>query len=157
MKIERTHDMALVAEIMRDPAIWPHVHDDATPADWAPTDAEGFFWMLVTLDNGDVGGVFLVHALNGYCYEMHTCLLPRTWGEQAAKAAQMLAGWVFNVAGGEKLVTNVPANNRAARRFALAGGMQQEGINRASFMKGGKMIDQIFLGITKGEWLCQQQ
>lgn len=158
MILERTHDMALVASIMRDPAIWPHVHDDSTPDDWTPTDADSFYWMLVTLDSGDVGGVFLAHPLNTYCYEMHTCMLPHTWGAQAAAAAQMLAGHVFNELGAHKLVTNVPAYNRAARRFAIAGGMQQEGINRVSFMKNGRMIDQIMLGITKQEWkLCQQQ
>jgi RimJ/RimL family protein N-acetyltransferase len=157
MNLMRTHDMALVASIMRSPAIWPHVHDDGTPDDWAPTDADSFHWMLVTLDSGEVGGVFLLHALNSHCFEMHTCLLPHAWGEQAAAAAQMLAGHVFHELGGEKLVTNVPVYNRAARRFAIAGGMQHEGINRASFMKGGRMIDQVFLGITKQEWLCQQQ
>lgn len=156
MKLSRTHDMALVASIMRHPAIWPHVHDDSTPEDWVPSDADCFHWMLVTVD-GDVGGVFLVHAVNGYCYEMHTCLLPHLWGDKAAAAAQMLAGWVFRDTPAQKLVTNVPAYNRAARRFAIAGGMRQEGINRASFMKNGVMVDQIMLGITKEELICQQQ
>jgi RimJ/RimL family protein N-acetyltransferase len=34
--------------------------------------------------------------------------------------------------------------------------MQQEGINRASYLRNGELIDQIMLGITKQEWLCQQ-
>lgn len=156
MLIERTHDMELVDSIMRHPQIWPHVHDDGAE-DWQPVDHEGIFWMLITRDNGEVGGVFMVHATNSYCYEMHTCLLPETWGAEAARAAQLLAGWVFRETPAEKLVTNVPAYNRAARRFAIAGGMQQEGVNRASFMKNGVMVDQIMLGITKEELICQQQ
>ena len=157
MILGRTHDMALVASIMRNPAIWPHVHDDGTPLDWAPTDHESFYWMLVTLDSGAVGGVFLVHQVNSFCHEMHTCLLPEVWGQQAYEAGQKLAAWVFSELNCQKLITAVPAYNRLALRFAKRGGMQQEGINRASFMRNGVMVDQIMLGITKEELICQQQ
>lgn len=157
MKLMRTRDMVLVESIVRHPAIWPHVHDDGA-ADWRPIDCDGLDWMLVTLDDGSPAGVFMVHGLNSYCREMHSCLLPRMWGSEAAQAAQMLLSWAFTDTMCEKMVTNVPAYNRAALRFAKAGGMTQEGINRASFMRNGVMIDQIMLGITKPEWKsCQQQ
>lgn len=157
MKLERTHDMDLVGAIMRHPAIWPHVHDDGV-TDWAPIDHEAIHWMLVVLDNGEPGGLFMVHALNSFCYEMHTALLPRMWGAESAKAGQMLAAWVFTETQCRKLVTNVPAYNRAARRFAVAAGGRQEGVNRSSFMRHGVMVDQIFYGITIQEWTsCQQQ
>ena len=46
----------------------------------------------------------------------------------------------------------------ASRKLAKAGGMVQEGVNRASFFRGGSMVDQIEFGITKQEWeTCQQQ
>jgi len=158
MRLSRTHDMGLVASIMAHPAIWPHVHDDGTPSDWAPVDHDGFHWILVELESSGAGGVFLVHALNSYCFEMHTCLLPHMWGPEAARAAQMLLAWAFTDTGCLKMVTNVPAYNRAALRFARAGGMTQEGINRASYMRNGALVDQIMLGITKQEWTtCQQQ
>ena len=69
----------------------------------------------------------------------------------------MLLSWAFLEANCRKMVTSVPAYNRAALRFAKAGGMTQEGINRASYLHAGQMVDQIMLGITKEEWLCQQQ
>lgn len=155
MRLERTHDMALVRQIVTHPAIWPHVHEDATPDDWAPTDHEGFMWMLVT-DEKPLG-VFLLHARGVACLEMHTCLLPETWGHRAAEAAQLLAGWVFHETDCRKLITAVPAYNRAALRYAIAGGMQKEGVNRRSYLHGGEMVDQYMLGITKEEWLCQQR
>lgn len=156
MKLTRTRDMALVERIVWHPAIWPHVHDDGAE-DWAPADHDGIWWMLVTMGDSAPAGVFMVHQANSYCCEMHTCLLPQMWGTEAARAAQMLLRWAFMETECRKMITNVPAYNRAAFRFAKAGGMQQEGINRASFMRNGQMIDQIMLGITKEEWLCQQQ
>jgi RimJ/RimL family protein N-acetyltransferase len=147
--------MGLVGRIVSDPAIWPHIHDDAT-AEFVPIlDNEAVHWMLI--DDGAPAGVFMVHAHNSVCYEMHTCLLPRTWGQQAKDAAQLLLAWAFEDTDCQKMITTVPAYNRPALRFAKAGGMQQEGINRASFMRNGELIDQIMLGITKQEWkTCQQ-
>lgn len=152
MRLTRTHDMEIVRSIMADPAIFPHIHDDSV-TECAPVDHEGFSWMLVSDDAP--AGVFLVHALNSICYQMHTCLLPRIWGRGAANAAQMLLAWAFNETACQKMTTAVPAYNRAALRFARAGGMTQEGINRASFLRNGALIDQIMLGITKKEWACQ--
>lgn len=157
MKVERTHNMALVAAIMGHPAIWPHIHEDGTLAP-EPVDHEGFHWMLVTDDDNQPAGVFLVHARSAACFEMHTCLMPRIWGRKAAAAAQLLLAWAFTETVCQKMVTNVPGYNRVALRFAEAGGMQREGINRASFLRDGELIDQVMLGITKQEWTpCQQQ
>jgi RimJ/RimL family protein N-acetyltransferase len=156
MNIERTHDMVVVRSIMSHPAIWPHIHEDGM-IEPDPIDHENLNWILVTIDRTPVG-VFLVHAMSSICFQMHTCLLPRIWGFGAAQAAQLLLSWAFEETDCLKMVTNVPAYNRAALRFARAGGMTQEGINRASYVHNGALVDQIMLGITKQEWKsCQQQ
>ena len=155
MRAERTHDMQLVREIISHPAIWPHVHDDGV-TEPNPIDHEALYWVLIT-DEEKPLGVFLCHAHNTACYEMHTCILPESRGDKAAKAAQLFAGWMFNNTPCKKLITHVPEYNRIAYRFAKRGGMKDEGVNRASFLRYGVLIDQYLLGITKEEWLCQQQ
>lgn len=156
MMIERTHDMELVASIIEHPAIRPHVGDD--DAEFKAIDIDVLNWMLVRLDSGEASGVFLVHAQNSYCFEMHTCLLPSMHGPMASRAAQLLLQWAFEETQCAKMITRVPYYNRRALRFARANGMKQEGINRSSYMHRGVMIDQIMLGIKKEEWKsCQQQ
>ncbi|WP_313632566.1 GNAT family N-acetyltransferase [Massilia timonae] len=145
--------MQLVAEILSHPAIWPHIHEDGTD-EAAPHDLDGFHWLLVS--DGAPAGVFLAHPRSAACYEVHTCLLPRIWGAGAARAAQLLLEHLFQVVGCEKVVTNVPTYNRPALRFAKASGMQVEGNNRSSFLRNGRLEDQIMLGITRKEWTCQQ-
>lgn len=155
MRIERTHDMELVRQIMAHPQIFPHIHEDGTDEP-CPIDHEAFHWMLVS--DGEPAGVFLLHARGASCYEVHTCLLPRIWGAESKVAAALLIRHVFTSLEARKLVTNVPANNRHALRFAKASGMQIEGVNRASFLRNGVMEDQTMLGITLKEWIsCQQQ
>jgi RimJ/RimL family protein N-acetyltransferase len=149
MKLERTHDMGLVKSILAHPKIFPHIGEDGIDEP-APQDLDALHWMLVR--DEEPAGVFLVHPFRAYCYEVHTCLLPRIWGAGANRAAQLLIAFVFNDLGAKKLITHVPAYNRPALRFAKATGMQVEGINRASFFKHGVMQDQIQLGITIKEW-----
>lgn len=144
--------MKKVAAILSHPAVFRHVGDDSVMA-CEPVDHEAFHWMLVT--EGEPIGVFLVHAHNSVCYEMHTSILPQAWGSKASKAAKMLLDWAFNGTPCRKMITAVPKYNRAALRFAKAGGMIPEGVNRKSFLHEGELIDQIMLGITRQEWLCQ--
>ena len=156
MKIERTHDMSVVKSILDHPRIAKHICEDGV-LNYDPIDHEGFYWMLIT-DNDVVSGVFLLHALNSSCIEMHTCLLPEIWGAKADQAAKLLGDYVFYELKYKKLVTNVPKYNVLALRYATKNGMTKEGINRSSFMNNGELIDQIFLGVTLKEWeICQPQ
>ena len=152
--LARTRDMNVVREVLAHPAIWPHIHEDRTDEP-EPHDLDGFHWLLVTA-GGDVAGVFLAHARGEACWEVHTCLLPSIWGKGSAAAAQLLLAHLFGELGCAKVVTNVPAYNRPALRFAKTFG-QVEGINRSSFLRNGILEDQIMLGITRKEWTCQQQ
>lgn len=154
MKVSRTHDMSVVREIMLHPKVFPYLHDDGID-DFNPDDVEHIHWMLISDDAP--AGVFMVYAHNSICYEMHTAILPRIWGSQAAHAAQLLLAWAFSEVPCQKMITSVPSYNRMALRFAKQGGMTVEGTNRKSYLKNGVLHDQIMLGITKEEFLCQQQ
>ena len=146
--------MEVVRSILAHPAIWPHIHDDGAQEP-NPVDAKALYWLLVS--DEEPAGVFLLHPHNLVCYEVHTCLLPRVWGEQAVHATQLCRAWMFEHTRCQKIVTNVPQKNLLALRFAKRCGMTQEGINRKSYLKDGELQDQYVLGLTKQEWICQQQ
>lgn len=151
--LSKTADMEAVRAILADPAIWPHIHEDGTDLPES-LDPDGVDWLLVS--DGAPAGVFLAHARGAACWEVHTCLLPRTWGAGAREAARLLLAHLFSMESCCKVITHVPAYNRAALRFAKASGMHVEGINRASYLRNGHLEDQIMLGITRKEWTCQQ-
>lgn len=150
--VERSHDMATVRAILSHPAVWPHIHDDgATEPD--PLDHEGLIWLMVS--NPEPTGCFLFHAHNSVTFEVHTCLTPALWGPKAREAARLAREWIFTNTSAQKLITHVPAYNAVALRFALHNGFVREGLNRASFLRGGELLDQHLLGLTKKEWQCQ--
>lgn len=157
VQIVRTFNAELIRLIVTHPAIWDAVSDDGVQKEQynAPV-ADSVYWLLV-LDGEEILGAYFLHPHNHVTYEIHTCLLPNSWGEKAKKAAQLVLSWVFSNTICLKVITHVPENNVLALRYAKRAGLQEEGINRASFLKNGKLLNQTLLGITKEEFTCQQQ
>lgn len=149
IQISRTVDMPLVRSIMTHPRIYAHLADDGSlpPSAFRPAEHPSVIYLLV-VDESPLG-VFMLVPHNTVCYEVHTCMLPRAWGERAEVAARAGTEWMFEHTSCRRIITNVPTCNRLAERFARKCGMAEFGRNPKSFLKGGALYDQILLGISK--------
>jgi RimJ/RimL family protein N-acetyltransferase len=158
IEIRRTEDLDLVRRIMTHPKVWPHISDDGSGSRdlFQPVIAPALLY-LEALDEDGPGGVWLYHPHNSICWEVHTCCLPDWWGPRALSAARLTLRWVVERTECRKVITHVPVTNRTALRFAQRVGMVDEGLNRASFLKGGQVVDQYVLGITEEEIACLPQ
>lgn len=157
LRFERTHDLALVKQVLTHPKIWPHITDDGcgAPEDFEPVDHPGFWYVVV--ENGTLQGIFTFQKQNSVCWEVHTCLLPSAWGKLSKEAATGVREWVWQNANTDKdrcdrIVTSVPAYNRLAFRLAKASGMKEYGLNPKAFLRDGVLHDLILLGVSK----CQR-
>lgn len=165
IEIVRTFDADYVQSVMTHPKIYPHISDDGSQAvqefnAHALVENENILFLKAqyhipvgSIFNaaGDTEpmGVFVVHPHNHITYEIHTCVLPSWWGPYALVAGRKVIQYVFQHTPCQKLITHVPEDNRAALAYAKRCGLVQEGINRKSFLKNGKRLDQILLGISK--------
>lgn len=142
-------DAELIASTIRHPRIWPSVSDDGSPLpeDFMPIMSDSVIY-LGMFESGAFHGLFMLHQHNAICWEVHTCLLPTARGN-AHCFAEKCVEWVFSETACRRLITNVPAGNALAIRLASSVGMIQFGINHASFLKNGAVLDQIMLGISK--------
>ena len=150
---ERTRNYDIVRRVMTHPQIWPHISDDGSPShqDYRPPEGE-HIWYVLAWDNGEeLLGLWMFHPQNAICWEVHTCLLPNAWGERAYTAARALPEWIWRHTPCRRIVTNVPSSNRLALRFALRAGMTIFGCNKASYLKHGRLCDQLCLGLSKPE------
>ena len=150
---ERTHNYDIVRRVMTHPQIWPFISDDGSPAhqDYRPAEGE-HIWYVLAWDHGEeLLGLWMFHPQNAVCWEVHTCLLPCAWGERAYIAARALPEWIWQHTPCRRIVTNVPSSNRLALRFALRAGMSIYGCNKASYLKNGRLCDQLCLGLSKPE------
>jgi RimJ/RimL family protein N-acetyltransferase len=137
---------------MVHPKVWPHISDDGSPPVdkfWPPVGEPIVY--LAAFEGTELGGVWIYHPHNLATYEVHTCCLPEWWGPRALEAARRTLIWITEHTPCRKVITHVPVTNRAAYRFACKVGMIDEGLNRASFLKNGVLIDQHLLGITEDE------
>ena len=150
MTFERSEDWQLVKQIITHERIYPHVTDDFAPpaAEWEPLKHPDV-WYCVARDCREVLGLWALIPENRICWKVHTCLLPIAWGERALRAALEFREWIWANTNCERLNTDVPVFNRIALRFAQAAGMEQFGVNPKSFKKGGRLHDQIMLGISR--------
>jgi len=157
MHIERTQNPEVITPIVTHQDVWEWVSDDSCrKEDYKPAIVESCYWLLV-IDDGEVLGAYFLHPHNMVTYEIHTCLLPAAWGKKAREAAKLVLSWMFANTGCMKVITNVPENNERAFAYAKRAGLSVEGINKSSFMKNGELLNQKMMGITKEEFVCQQQ
>lgn len=149
IRFERSFDYELIRRIITHDKIWPHISDDGSPApdEYQPVESEAV-WYVLAFDDLEILGLWMLHPHNSICWEIHTCLLPSAWGERALIAGRMLPDWIWEHTPCRRIITNVPAYNRVALAYAKRTGMQEYGVNPASFLRAGKLWDQVLLGIS---------
>jgi len=135
---------------MRHPKLYDPGADDFAPARdrWTPREDESI-WYVLACNDGELLGLFALAPQNAICWEIHTRLLPASWGAIAAAAARAVIPWIWENTPCRRLVTVCPEYNRLAIRFARRAGLEQYGINPDSWQKDGRLFAQVLLGISK--------
>jgi RimJ/RimL family protein N-acetyltransferase len=147
---ERTTDYVFIRAVLTHPKVYPGITDDSAPpsAEYEPIEHEGI-WYVRVVDRGRDFGVFVFVPHGAICWEVHTALLPIAWGPAGKQAAREIASWIWANTPCRRIFTNVPEFNRLALRFAEAAGMTRFGVNASSYLKDGRVYDQILLGLTR--------
>ena len=150
IRIERSFDYDLIRGILTHSSVWHDISDDLSPspAEYRPIESEAI-WYAVVWDGNELLGLWMLCPQNGVCWEIHTALLPHARGARAYQAASLMKAWIWENTPCRRLITNVPVDNKPAYVFAVAAGMEPYGTNEDSFLKGGRLIDQICLGISR--------
>jgi len=149
IQIERTTDYAFIRACATDPLTRPWLVDDlhADVPDSPDIPFDSALWLQV-LDNGERKGVFAVHEFRSVCVEIHTVLLPIARGNAVFYGRAVLK-WLFTNTKAQRVITQVPSNNRLALRMARQCGMTEFGMNPKSYLKNGELLDVILLGISR--------
>lgn len=157
IQFRRMENEVLVRDTIAHPAIYRHVADDLAPPrkQFRPLMHESMLYAGAYLGE-EYLGLFMFAPSNSICWDVHTCLLPVAWGEHAIPAAQGVVAWVFENTRCRRITTSIPAYNRLAIRLAVFAGMEMAGTNHSSWLKGGKLHDQVLMGISKGD-VCLQR
>lgn len=150
-------DIETIRRIMTHPRIYPKIRDDMSPTveEFQPIISEGLHY--VGIQRNGIEGLIFYHRHNAVTYEAHTCLTPPLWGGDGRRGWLLTAQWMFANTDCRKIVGMCPADNPLIERFAMDIGFSVEGVNRKSLLRGGELLDQTVVGLTKEEFECRQQ
>ena len=148
---ERTFDTKLIRSIMTNDVVWKTAAEDGQEkADFMPY-VQSDCWLKMMLGNTCVG-LFVFERLNKILLDVHPAILPEYRGKVGHQAGVEHLKWIYeNEPACMKIVATIPVIYRHVKLYANMLGYRDEGINRASYMKNGRIHDQWMLGITREE------
>lgn len=137
--------------IITDPTIWPHVTDDSAPEpnNFILPFGESLIYVKV-FNEGECLGFFALIKMSDILVDFHTCLLPSARGS-GWSILKEFTKWVFATTSFLRIIGNAPVINRLALKMATDAGYKEWGVNPKSFMKNGKLVDLVWVGINKGD------
>ena len=139
-------DLKDATAIITHPEIYPFVTDDGSVPRETFKLPEGVM-TIVCYDPKPVA-CSIFYPNNTCTLEIHTQTLPEARRRSFVYGRAMLA-WIWENTDAQKIIASIPADNRKALLYTLKLGFEIEGINRSSFLRNGKLLDQTYLGIRR--------
>jgi hypothetical protein len=153
MTFLRTKNWELVREVLTHPKLYGHMTDDFAPArETFEVNRHPAIWYVLAVEGTRLLGMFCFFPENDICWAAHAALLRRVPPALTRKAGREVVAWLWEHTACRRLTASVPECNRAAVRYGLdEEGMHLRpyGINEKSFLKDGKLWDQILMGRSR--------
>jgi len=152
MFLKQTECVKDIEAILKDPEIFKRVAEDGINIDDYQIPMDGHqCYLMIYLDQIPIG-VWLVYPTNSSSLNIHCHILKR-YREHGKEAGMLILEWFANEAPDqyEKLNAEIPMIYPEVYHFTKKFSFQDEGINRASIKKCGKLVDQWRLGVTRTE------
>lgn len=147
MMAARIYDESVIESVLREPAIFEAVREDDCFE--LLIDVENEAWVEISV-NGLMIGLYNIHPHNATTCEIHAHILPEYRKKHSMDSGKCILKWFLDTKY-HKLIAQVPTCHENVIRFCEAQGFKQEGVNRLSYKKNGKIIDQVMLGMTREE------
>lgn len=157
MTAERTTDRALIERFVFNNVMWERSREDNTTKEMPQEhiDSYAVHFILVS-EGGSPIGLMMCHETLSHTLEIHIKIEDRQYAIQAVWESLK---WIVDNTDYQKVVTWVPEIYPALRAFCKNKfGFIEEGCNRKSFLKKGKMHNMYLYGLTRDEIeveLCQ--
>ena len=149
----RTLDYGIIIGLLADKQLFSEISEDGIDS-YIP-DVINEYWVLIT--DKELVGAYRVHQVNSITYQIHAFLLPEQ-RDKSKESGKVILEWCIENLEFNKLIAEIPKKYENVYRFTKGMGFKDEGINRESFLKDGKIWDTYRLGQTKKEieqWLAQ--
>lgn len=102
--------------------------------------------------NGEIIGVWIFYPVNSSTLNIHANMLKK-YRKYAGDAVNLALNWFCSHSPDQyvKLNAEIPVIYEDVYKFTKRAGFTDEGLNRLSILKNGKLVDQYRLGLTRSE------
>tara|TARA_R110000824_G_scaffold188319_1_gene369671 strand:+ start:14786 stop:15250 length:465 start_codon:yes stop_codon:yes gene_type:complete len=151
MILKRTIDLAVIKSFMMKPEIYKLASEDGASLDPDFTESGRETWVLA-VENNEVIGLVHSHLENGTAAWFHPYIL-HSHKKEYLSLVKLFLEWFNEYFPIEiqKLNAYIPAYAKKAYDVAISAGFKDEGLNRMSYMKNGKLWDRHLVGVIRGE------
>jgi RimJ/RimL family protein N-acetyltransferase len=151
MILERTKDLYLIKTFMMQPEIYRHAAEDGASLDPEFTESGREVWLLAIKDNEAIG-IVNTTLENGSTAWFHPYIL-KSNKQDYLLLINLFLKWFDQYFPVEiqKLNTYVPSYAKKAYEVVMRAGFKDEGLNRKSYLKNGKLWDRHLVGLIRGE------
>ena len=151
MILERTKDLNLIKSFMMQPEIYKYASEDGASLDPEFTESGREVWLLAIKDN-EAMGIVHSHLENGTTAWFHPYIM-RSHKDKYLNLVNLFLKWFdqFFPVEIQKLNAYIPTYAQKTYEIAMRAGFKDEGLNRMSYLKNGKLWDRHLIGIIRGE------
>jgi RimJ/RimL family protein N-acetyltransferase len=149
--LERTKDLELIKAFIMQPEIYKYASEDNASMDPEFTESGREVWLLAIEDNEAIG-IVNSHLENGTAAWFHPYIM-RDHKDKYLALVNLFLKWFdqFFPVEIQKLNAYIPTYARRAYEIAMKAGFKDEGLNRVSYLKNGKLWDRHLVGMIRSE------
>lgn len=162
MRFKEIKDLKKVEKfIKQDDELWDRISEDGNKKEEFILIENPLFWWIGCFNEEEkLVGIFWMHHVNGISLQIHAHVKKEFRGEYAYKCGKGMLKYFANEMPDNylKLIAEIPEMYQDVIHFTLKFGFKEEGINRLSYKKNKKILNQYRFGITRNEakaWLQQ--
>ena len=148
LTLNRTKNKFAIKDILSNEDLFKCISDDHSNINDFDIDIESDHWLLLSTED-ELIGCYKVETRNSSHIEVHTNILPKHRKKYSKEAGLLLYEWILSYERIMKLTVTIPVIFNNVRDYCLHFGLSDEGLNKSSIMKGGKLLDQWVMGITR--------
>lgn len=143
MIVERVYELDRIYKVLKDPEIFARIaEDNISIEDYkAPED------VIYIMDQLDTC-LMIYHWRNQATLECHVHVLKNS-RLNALAFGQSALDWAWDNTDAMKIIAEIPEIYPDVLKFALKNGFEIEGLNKSSYLKGGELYSQTYLGLMR--------
>lgn len=148
--LRRATNQKDVELILKDPEIFSRIAEDGHDIDSYNVNMDNCYMLVCNQDK--IIGVWCLYPINKSTLNIH-CNILKEFREHGKEAGRLILKWFIEECPRQyqKLNAEIPTIYPEVYHYTKKQGLIDEGINRLSIMKNGKLVDQWRLGITRAE------